>query len=349
MPRPRRGSPAICLGALVCLCALLLGPLTLGGCARSGPPEPAAAAVAPRAAPKPLPRQVVPPPADPGRTEAQVMAEDGPRWVTQLGYAFNGAGPYHGMEWVHYSDPDRDQVALPEAFLKILALQPGQTVADVGAGTGYFSFRVARAVGPEGKVLALELAPPSGGDPFHVGMMRYFNHNLADPERNPHRNVVAVQNADNDAMLAPESVDTVLMYQVSCLLRARSDLEKLGREGLLTIHDRQVQMVQSVYRALKPGGRLVVVDLIDDPDVPGARDLLWLWRPIPTALHMAVQVQDVQRNYEALGFRAVGESDLYSNEAYRQARAAFVSTPWHQAMVGYGVGHRMFVLVFARP
>lgn len=56
-------------------------------------------------------------------------------------------------------DPDRLLWLLPAKVLDALAVRPGETIADVGAGTGYFSVPLAHAVGPSGKVYAVDAQP----------------------------------------------------------------------------------------------------------------------------------------------------------------------------------------------
>lgn len=58
-----------------------------------------------------------------------------------------------------FDDPERDEWQRPEQVVALLELSPGATVADVGAGTGYFAPRLSRAVGPDGRVLALDVEP----------------------------------------------------------------------------------------------------------------------------------------------------------------------------------------------
>ena len=56
-----------------------------------------------------------------------------------------------------YEGFDRDSWQQPDAVIEALAIRPGSTVADIGAGGGYFSFRLADAVGPNGRVYAVDI------------------------------------------------------------------------------------------------------------------------------------------------------------------------------------------------
>ena len=64
------------------------------------------------------------------------------------------------MSWV-YADwltrPERQREEQPDKLVKSLKIAPGATVVDLGAGVGYFTWRLAKRVGPEGKVLAVEI------------------------------------------------------------------------------------------------------------------------------------------------------------------------------------------------
>src|SRR3954451_22386825 len=73
-----------------------------------------------------------------GREIAQVMGHLGAGWLER---------------------PERDREEQPRKLLEILDVQPGLTVADIGAGSGYFTFRLSRQVGPKGKVLAVDIQP----------------------------------------------------------------------------------------------------------------------------------------------------------------------------------------------
>jgi cyclopropane fatty-acyl-phospholipid synthase-like methyltransferase len=56
-------------------------------------------------------------------------------------------------------DPSRAGWQKPDQVLDALALQPGQTVCDIGAGPGYFALRAAKRVGPQGRVFAVDVDP----------------------------------------------------------------------------------------------------------------------------------------------------------------------------------------------
>src|ERR1043165_3795293 len=64
----------------------------------------------------------------------------------------------HADEWApKFDDPKRDEWQKPDEVVAALALTPGMTVADIGAGTGYFEARLSRAVGDAGKVFAIDV------------------------------------------------------------------------------------------------------------------------------------------------------------------------------------------------
>src|SRR5256885_7904291 len=92
-----------------------------------------------------------------------------------------------------FDDPKRDSWQKPHEVIQALALKPDAVLADIGAGTGYFSVRFARML-PKGKVYAVDLEPD---------MVRHL---AARVKREQLANVVAVQAAPHDPKL-PERVD----------------------------------------------------------------------------------------------------------------------------------------------
>jgi ubiquinone/menaquinone biosynthesis C-methylase UbiE len=141
----------------------------------------------------------------------------------------------HADEWVaRFDDPGRDAWQEPDAVIATLGLRPDDVVADVGAGTGYFTVRLARAV-PDGKVYASDVEPDMVR---HIGE-RAQGEGLA--------NVIAVLGGPDDPSL-PEPVDVVLMVDV------------------LHHVDERPAFFRTLAAALDEGGRVVVVDF--KPDAP---------------------------------------------------------------------------------
>jgi ubiquinone/menaquinone biosynthesis C-methylase UbiE len=141
----------------------------------------------------------------------------------------------HADEWVaRFDDPARDAWQKPDEVIAALALAPGDVVADVGAGTGYFTVRLA-AVVPQGKVLASDVEPD---------MVRHLRERAA---KQGLTNVVAVQGDAGDPKL-PEPAHVILVVDV---LHHVAD-----RPGFFA----------ALARQLVEGGRIVIVDF--EPDAP---------------------------------------------------------------------------------
>jgi ubiquinone/menaquinone biosynthesis C-methylase UbiE len=152
-----------------------------------------------------------------GREIAQVMGHLGAAWLDR---------------------PEREEEERPSVLIRNLGLAPADVVADIGAGTGYFSFRIAPLV-PGGKVLAVDIQPEM------LDIIRRKQRETGI------RNVEPVLGAIDDPKLASGSVDLVLMVDVYHEFS----------------HPRE--MMRAVARALKPGGRVALVEYrAEDPRVP---------------------------------------------------------------------------------
>ncbi len=163
-----------------------------------------------------------------GSTPASTPAHVGPH------HDHRATGTHHRFEdaeaWAKvFDDPGRDEWQRPDEVLRALELTPAMTVADVGAGTGYFAVRLARAV-PAGEVIATDLEPD---------MVRYLNER-ARREHLP--NLRAVAATPTTSGLAAGSVDRVLVVDVWHHLADR------------------VGYARDLAAALRPGGVLLVVD-----------------------------------------------------------------------------------------
>ncbi len=140
-------------------------------------------------------------------------------------------------------DESRDRVFHPDQVIDILDLKEGDVVADVGAGMGYFTFRLAQAVGPGGTVYAIDVVPE------YVSLMKM---RMQDPTLNPYDNIEYVVNSFDDIALPAESVDLVFMCDTHF-------------QRFRYLSKNNASMVASIYRATRPGGRLVNIEKRIEP------------------------------------------------------------------------------------
>jgi arsenite methyltransferase len=92
-------------------------------------------------------------------------------------------------------DPKRDEYQKPHEVITALNLKPGEVVADIGAGSGYFTFRLAHHVGDAGRVYAVDVSPD---------MIVHLNRRIRDLQV---KNVVSILSAPDDPLLADVSID----------------------------------------------------------------------------------------------------------------------------------------------
>jgi len=132
----------------------------------------------------------------------------------------------------------------PEVAVTALGLRPGEVVADLGCGPGYFTRALARAVGAEGKVYAVDLSPE---------MLERLRETLGEKESGPGEAPVEIfLSGERSVPLPSDSVDAVLLANV---LHEAEDPEGLLREA---------------RRIVRPGGRCLVVEWRKDgPSPPG--------------------------------------------------------------------------------
>ena len=143
---------------------------------------------------------------------------------------------YQGASWLER--PERIEEEQPDKVVAQMKLKPTDAVADIGAGTGYFSFRIARAV-PQGKVYAVDLQP----EMLAIIEQRKKQFSAA--------NVVALQSTETEAKLPDNSVDVVLMVDVYHEIAY------------------PLEMMRSIVKAMKPGARFIQIEYRgEDPTVP---------------------------------------------------------------------------------
>jgi ubiquinone/menaquinone biosynthesis C-methylase UbiE len=131
-------------------------------------------------------------------------------------------------------DPGRDAWQRPDEVMAVLAIRPGERVADVGCGTGYFTRRLLAAAGPTGRVIAVDL---------QQGMLDLLAARLAPAER---ERVVLRRNAPDRPLERGDALDLVLCANT---LNEVDDGD-------------QAAFVRSMAGALAPGGRLAILNWI---------------------------------------------------------------------------------------
>ena len=167
---------------------------------------------------------------------------------------------HRGAAWL--DRPERAVEEQPDRVVEGMTLAPDAVVADIGAGSGYFTFRLARAV-PDGRVLAVDVQPE---------MLEILETRMAEAEV---ENITLVLGTASDPNLPEASVDAILLVD--------------------TYHefDYPLEMARAMTRALRPGGRLYLVEYrAEDPEIP----------ILP--LHKMTEVQ-ARREIEAAGLTFV--------------------------------------------
>ena len=153
-----------------------------------------------------------------------------------MGREIAGVMGWEGAQWLERESRAREE--RPELLLRELALAPGMTVADIGAGTGYYTWQLAQRVGPGGRVYAVDVQPQ---------MISMLDSQMA---KRGVRNVVSVLGSETTVKLPPASVDLAIMVDVYHELAYPSEV------------------LDSIVDALKPGGRVVFVEYrAEDPAV----------------------------------------------------------------------------------
>jgi tRNA A58 N-methylase Trm61 len=171
------------------------------------------------------------------------------RYETRAEHDPNGIGKFYmGREIAHVMGhqaadwlerPEREIEERPDLLVPALKIKAGDRVADIGAGTGYYTRRLAKAVGTNGVVYAVEIQQE---------MLDILTNKLAGEKI---ANVKPVLGTVTDPRLPSASVDLILMVDV------------------YHEFEHPFEMVEAMGKALKPSGRIVFVEFRgEDPDVP---------------------------------------------------------------------------------
>ncbi len=153
------------------------------------------------------------------------------------GRVYAGVMSYQGADWLDRAE--RDDEEAPDDAIKALTLKPGDVVADIGAGSGFMSVRMAKKVGPTGRVYAEDIQPE---------MIQLLQERL---KKEKVTNVTPLLGTVDDPKLPPAGLDLELLVDV--------------------YHEfqRPQEMLRQLRAGLKPGGRLVLLEYRkEDPAIP---------------------------------------------------------------------------------
>ena len=126
--------------------------------------------------------------------------------------------------------PKRDAYQKPQEVMTALGIKPGEVIADIGAGSGYFTFRLALHVGDKGRVYAVDVSPD---------MILHINRRIRELNVN---NVVSVLSDPDDPLLPDHSIDRFFFSE------SWHHIEN------------QTKYLAIMKRMLKPGGEVVMID-----------------------------------------------------------------------------------------
>lgn len=175
------------------------------------------------------------------------------------------------QQWVDtFESPGREVYAKRDAIITASRVRPGMDVADIGAGTGLFTRLFARAVVPGGTVYAIDIAGT-----FIENILRTCHEQGLD-------NVDGIVNSQHDTGLAENSIDLAFVTATYHHFEYPED------------------MLASIYRALRTGGRLVIIDFRRDPRISSP----WVMS------HVRGNRDDVIHEVQAAGFRLLEDKPV---------------------------------------
>jgi ubiquinone/menaquinone biosynthesis C-methylase UbiE len=179
--------------------------------------------------------------------------------------------------WVTiFESPGREVYDRREAIVGALALKPGMVVADIGAGTGLFTLMFSHRVGDTGSVYAVDISSA------------FIDNILRRAREQDMKNVIGLVNDQKDTRLPPASIDVAFICD--------------------TYHHFEFPqtMLASIRGALRPGGRLVIIDFRKQPAVSTA------WVMSHVRADKSIVIDEVTQ----AGFRLIADRDILTRNYY---------------------------------
>lgn len=144
------------------------------------------------------------------------------------------------FEYYIYLSHTRDEWQLPEKVIEAIGIHQGDVIADIGAGSGYFTFKFARAVGPEGKVYALEISDLAINIIKKIVLHSQMKGVNFD-------NIIVMKTRKDSTCLDENILDIAFMCELH-FYRYKN------------LNETSKKMIDSIYKSLKKGGRLVIIE-----------------------------------------------------------------------------------------
>jgi len=175
------------------------------------------------------------------------------------------------------SDPARDEKQKPGELIREAGIRPGMAVADIGTGIGFMLPFLSKRVGADGKVFAEDIFD----DFLGAAKQRVSNQKL--------ENVTFIKGTETDPNLPAATIDVALALDV------------------YHHFDYPEKMLSAIHRAIKPDGRLVIVEYYKRPEaMPGGR----------AVTHIRLDMPDVIKEIEANRFHLVAEREHVPDSQY---------------------------------
>jgi precorrin-6B methylase 2 len=193
------------------------------------------------------------------RYESRAASPDGIGKVW-MGREISKVMGHPGIGWLERTDREKEEA--PSKAIALLELKPDDVLADIGAGSGYYSFRIARKL-PRGKVVAVDIQPEM------LDFLKTESAKLGVTNVQPHLGAI------DDVKLPPASIDAALMVDA------------------YHEFDHPVEMLASLRSALKPKGRIYLLEYRAEDD------------NVPIKPHHKMTEAQARKEFEAAGFRFV--------------------------------------------